>query len=409
MIAWGEQNRTVWLVTPEWYGQGGIGDYAHFLACHLIALGCSVAVFGPQCSVPQAAPPADTAYARYEVPGAWSLRALLRLVRLAQVERPDVVHLQFVPHGFQRHGLPTTLGLLPLLLRLSRASRPVITFHELFVPWEGGIMQRALGLLQRLQALLLAAGSCAIVVTLEGRAAWLSRWLPHKRSAIYVVPVGSNIRPVPLSPDRRSELRRQLFGSDEVFVLGIFSPQHPAIDLEGVVAALAKLPPQVRLLVIGRVSPLRCAQVQQRAAALGVAHRIHWTGDLSEEVASQALQAIDVYVHAHRSGPSPRSTALAAALAHGLPVIAYAGSEDRPGIYRDGEHLLLVPGGASRCLAQGVELLRRDEGLRQRIANSARLLYEHTLTWDQIAAIMLQTYGVGSSLACTGLRQILPR
>ncbi len=391
----GEQRRTVWLVTPEWYGQGGVGDYTHFLASHLAALGCAVVVCGP----PDCPDGSERAvpYAQREVPGAWSLRALLHLVRLAQAERPEVVHLQFVPHGFQPRGLPTPLCLLPLLLRLSSASRPAVTFHELFVPWEGGIIQRALSLLQRMQALLLAAAACAMVVTLEERAAWLGRWLPHMRSAISCIPVGSNIRTVPLLPDQRSSLRRQLFGSDEVFVLGIFSPQHPAVDLEGVITALAELPAQVRLLVIGRVPPERCQVIRQRAVALGVSQRICWTGSLSAEAVSHVLQAVDVYVHAHSSGPSPRSTVLAAALAHGLPIIAYAGTEDQSGKYRDGKNLLLVPAGQPRALAAAVERLRRDEALWQELVAGGRSLYRDSFTWEKIAAMTLGAYAASSA------------
>lgn len=395
--------RTIWLVTPEWYGQGGVGDYTHFLACHLAALGCVVTVFGPPLCRPHTALHSQLPYSCREVAGAWSPLALMRLVRLVRIERPDVLHLQFVPHGFQSRGLPTALCLLPLTLRLGGASRPAVTFHELFVPWEGGIVQRALGLLQRLQALLLAVPACGIVVTLDQRASWLGRWLSYKRSAIYIAPAGSNIPVVPVSAHERRALRRQLFGSDEVFVLGIFSPQHPAVDLEGVVAALAALPEEVRLLVIGRVPAERCRVVHERAATLGVSQRICWTGSLAEEPASQALQAVDVYVHAHRSGPSPRSTVLAAALAHGLPVIAYAGSEDRSGMYLDGTHLLLVPPSVPGRLARAIGLLHRDEGLRRRIAAAGRSLYEHQLTWDRIALITLHAYiGAGWQFSARG-------
>jgi glycosyltransferase involved in cell wall biosynthesis len=384
------QPRTIWLVTPEWRGQGGVGDYTHFLAGHLAALGCSVVVFGPP-DRPDGSKRA-VPYVRREVPGAWSLRALLHLVRLARAERPDVMHLQFVPHGFHPRGLPTALCLLPLLVRLASPARPVVTFHELFISWEGGLAQRALGLLQRLQALLLAAPSCAVVVTLEGRAAWLGRRLPHRRSAIFVVPVGSNVPVVPLSASERCALRRQLFGSDRVFVLGIFSPQHPAVDLEGVVAALSELPHEVRLLVIGRVPAERCRAVRQRAAALGVSRRICWTGSLSAEAVSQALQAVDVYVHAHPSGPSPRSTALAAALAHGLPVVAYAGTEDQSGRYQNGKNLVLVRAGQPCALAAAVERLWRDEALRQELVAGGRSLYRDSFTWEKIAAMTLYTY-----------------
>jgi glycosyltransferase involved in cell wall biosynthesis len=392
MIPTCEQRRTVWLVTPEWHGQGGVGDYTHFLAGHLAALGCSVVVFGPPGRLRAADEGNTVPYVRREVPGAWSPHALLHLARLARAQRPDVVHLQFVPHGFHPRGLPTALCLLPLLVRLASPARPVVTFHELFISWEGGLARRAVGLLQRLQALLLAAPSCAVVVTLERRAAWLGRRLPHRRSAIFVVPVGSNIPVVPLSASERCALRQQLFGSDRVFVLGIFSPQHPAVDLEGVVAALAELPDEVRLLVVGRVPAERCRAVRQRAAALGVSRRICWTGSLSAEGVSQALQTVDVYVHAHPSGPSPRSTVLAAALAHGLPVIAYAGTEDQSGRYQDGKNLVLVPAGQPPALAAAVERLRRDSALRHKVATEGQARYEQLSSWVVITLTLHYIY-----------------
>lgn len=388
MTSFRERQHAVWLVTPEWYGQGGVGDYTHFLACHLVRLGYSVAVFGPPCRVPFA----ETPYTRREVPGAWSLRALLHLVRLAQDERPDVVHLQFVPHGFQSRGLPTPLSFLPLLLRLSGASRPVITFHELFISWEAKIIRRILGFFQRLQALLLASGSCAIIVTLEGRAAWLCRWLPHKRSNISVIPVGSNIQPVSLSSGDRSALRRQFFGSDDVFVLGTFSPRHPAIDLKGVITALTYLPTDVHLLVIGRVSPVRRLALHEHATALGVAQRVFWTGSLTELEVSHALQALDAYVHPHPSGPSPRSTALAAALAHGLPVIAYAGFEDVAQTYRPGHHLLVVQPSNPYDLAAAVKRLRSEPSLCQSLRAQGKRHYDQYHSWQTITALTSSAY-----------------
>ena len=109
-----------------------------------------------------------------------------------------------------------------------------------------------------------------------------------------------------------------------------------------------------------------------------------WTGYLPEPELSRALSSLDVYIHTRGVGASTRSTALAAALAHGLPIVAYRGQETAA-LFVDGENILLAPAGDPQGLSDRVAEALASPELRARLSAGARELYQRHFTWGGIA------------------------
>jgi glycosyltransferase involved in cell wall biosynthesis len=302
---------------------------------------------------------------------------------------PDVVSFQYVAHMYGRGGVAPWAALLPLRLRLSTAARVVCTLHELAIPWSARPRRAAQALAQRAQAAVLLLAAHRLLVTNPRYTSTLGRW-PGVRARLHQVPVGPSIVPVAWGAEDRAAMRRWL-GAERGVLLGDLSALSAHKRPDDLVAALAALGPHARLALLGGLAhdEFRKASLMARARDLGVEDRIVWTGYLPPERLSLALSALDVYVHTQDIGASTRSTTLATALAHGLPVVAYRGAETAP-IFVDRENVLLVSSRAVPDLAAGIRQVLESADLRERLETGAQELYQRYFTWHSIARAFLQ-------------------
>jgi glycosyltransferase involved in cell wall biosynthesis len=149
----------------------------------------------------------------------------------------------------------------------------------------------------------------------------LSRWgVPRQR--IHVVPNGIDVERFRFDPRARIAARRQLGIPDETFVVGAVGRLAPGKRFDVLLHALASLPRDVRLLLIGG-GPEE-GGLRARAAELGVTERVLFAGErpyLSTEATGlpALLAAMDVL-----ASPSPEEAfglAVVEGLAAGLPVL----------------------------------------------------------------------------------------
>jgi polysaccharide biosynthesis protein PslF len=122
---------------------------------------------------------------------------------------------------------------------------------------------------------------------------------------------------------------------------------------------------------------------------LGVSNRIHWTGYVPAPRASQYLSSLDLYVHTHTAGAATSSGSLVAALAGGLPTIAYRGRETSD-LFQDRRNIMLETTGDVDGLVTAVRQLLEFPELRQSISEGAANLYRRYFTWEAIAAQFLE-------------------
>lgn len=229
----------------------------------------------------------------------------------------DAVLWHYSPFTYSRSGVPT---LVPGVLR-ALGPAPLVPFlHELGVRWgDLGLRGAVWAPTQRAALRPLVRRSRGCIVTTEQRRVWLEtrRWLP--RRPVLAVPVHANIAVAP-APERNGRPPQ----------IGIFGFRRDTAPPQAVLAALAPvLPADGRLVLVGAPGPGSAEAGAWRAAADAVrlSDRLDFTGVLPAAELSQALQSLDVVLATDPRGPASRSGTLAAALAHGLPVVAVDGPE----------------------------------------------------------------------------------
>jgi len=121
----------------------------------------------------------------------------------------------------------------------------------------------------------------------------------------------------------------------------------------------------------------------EMGAAAGIGDRIEFTGVVDAEELSRRLRACDLIVFVNEEGPSSRKTTLAAAMAHGMPIVALDGPEQWREL-RDARAVEISPPRAA-ALSAVVGGLLADDRRRQELAARARAFYEDHMTLASVA------------------------
>jgi glycosyltransferase involved in cell wall biosynthesis len=216
------------------------------------------------------------------------------VLRIARQERLDVLNLQYQAAAY---GMHPAVHFLP-----RRSVRPpvVVTFHDLRVPY---LFPKA-GPLRWRVVRMLARRADGVIVTNHEDYRRLEREIPRERLAL--IPIGSNIPPVPPpNYDRDAERARWGVGPDDL-LLGYFGFLNESKGGEELIRALARLVadgvPAHLLMVGGRVGTsdptnrAYAARIDGLIAELGLAERVHWTGYTDPQAVSAGLLATDVCV-----------------------------------------------------------------------------------------------------------------
>lgn len=352
---------------------GGIGDHTDLLAAELARRGRAVTVV---CS-----PPAD-ARASFEVRPVverWDARGAARILDAVRSSTPDVVVWQYNPFAVGRRGLAPSIG---RLARALAAEAPLVLLaHELWFPFRrNGLKGLLWALAHRVQMRALARAARAIVVTTEQRAAELARAVPAAASKVRIVPIAANVEP---RPEQRSARAAYDF-PDDAFVVAHLGSVGPGREIGRVFIAIEALRARgldARLLLAGNTGPFQAPGSLNGAVVT--------TGILSREQLSEALASADAYVHPDLVGASAgRRGSLVAALAHGLPVVAFAGPDQSRELL-DGENIVVTqPDGLAAALAG----LAADPLRARALGEAARRTYGEHFAWprvgDGIAAVL---------------------
>lgn len=390
------------LITGEYPpDQGGVGDFTHQLGQALAELGHEVHVVTGESTNQRISESAnhESRITHHESPavhrvvkdwqwGCW--KQILAVVRELEL---DVLNVQYQAAAYRMH---PAINFVP-----RRQSRPpvVVTFHDLRVPY---LFPKA-GPLRWQVVLMLARRADGVIVTNDEDylrlTPYVSRLTPHvsrtthHASRITLIPIGSNIAPMPPAKYNRAAERARLGIGPHDLLLGYFGFLNESKGGEELIRALAVLIERglpVHLLMIGgRVGssdPTNQAYadyIERLIAELGLAQRVRWTGYTRPEEVSAALLATDVCVLPYRDGVSFRRGTLHACLAHGRAIVT-----TRPALplqqVRDGENMLLVAPRDPQALADGVMRLAADPALRARLEEGARALAAE-FTWERIA------------------------
>lgn len=201
-------------------------------------------------------------------------------------------------------------------------------------------------------------GASRVLFTCEAeeRLARQSFWLHHWRAQ--VTPLGA------VPPMRDPEAQREAFfavcptarGKRFLLFLGRIHPKKGCDLLVNAFAKLAKLDPDVELVMAGP-DPLQWRmELERQAEARGIAHRIHWPGMLLGDAKWGAYLASEAFVlpsHQENFG-----IAVAEALACGKPVLLSDKVNIAPDIVMDGAGLMEpdTPTGTERLLKRWIQM-----------------------------------------------------
>jgi glycosyltransferase involved in cell wall biosynthesis len=372
------------IVAPNYYPRVcGVGDHSARLGAELLRRGHEVTVFSRQPAVRH--PEAPEVDAR-GIPGALPVIIGQRIMAAIAELRPTDVLIQYTSQMWDawRFGTPA-LALLAAQAKRAGVKVTVIA-HEPFVPWNrrpdllwGAFMQRA-----SFAALL--AASHQLFVTTETRAAAVASYCRAVRAAApAVMRIGPNALPVPKSGATAQ-------GSPRI---GVFSTAAVGKRFDVVLGAFARVAsefPAAELVLIGDLGPPDLATVKEISDALArhpARDRIRVTGKLPLREIAAEVAALDVYLFPMNTGANTRSGTLPVALGSGLPTVSILGAESDPGLFRDGENIVVASDLTADAFASATLRVLRDPALQARVGEGARQFYDQYVSWARITDDLL--------------------
>jgi len=105
---------------------------------------------------------------------------------------------------------------------------------------------------------------------------------------------------------------------------------------------------------------------------LGIGHRVHFTGHLTDRLLPAAYQAADAFVLPSHLPSEAFGLVMVEAMASGLPVVCTELGTGTSVVVRHGETGLVVPPADPDALAQALGRLVSDDRLRQRLGRAGR-------------------------------------
>ena len=298
------------------------------------------------------------------------VRALSALLSTLASIRPERVVLQYSPYLWSASGFDLSGPALTLAL-CARGAAPDIVWHELWVPVMARPVGFVRGLVQRAMAALMGRFARRSIVTSRERIGELSgvSRVPADRFAL--VPMSSLVPVTPLAAAERDSLRTAHGLGAEELVLALFGFDHDSRPTDGLAAvhrALEDAGIASRLLVIGT------------ARVPGLERWTVHAGFQPAREASRLLAASDVFLAPFIDGVSTRRSSIAAALAHGLPVVTTSGHHTDPAVFHAGV-AELAPAGDDAAFAAAVARVAGSAERRAELARAGRELFETKLSW----------------------------
>jgi len=283
--------------------------------------------------------------------------------------RPDIVHLHF----------PNPMGDLTYLLGGQQAPL-VLTYHadiikqQVFLPFYRPVL-----------ALLFTRVSRIIAASAEYIAS--SDLLSRHQDKCTIIPYGINLGAFSLRDGESAEVEEQRlnYGSRLLLFVGVLR-YYKGLDV--LLRAMTRV--QGHLLIVGRGPEREALEVM--AEQLGIASRVTFLGEVSESQLRILLHAADVFVLPSIDRCEAFGIAQLEAMACGKPVV----SSDLPTgmrfVNQHGVSGLLVPPGDPQALAEALQHLLDDVGLRARLGCAARARIEREFTAERMIARTLEVY-----------------
>lgn len=294
----------------------------------------------------------------YPIVEKWNRTSAKHVSNLIKEKKIDVVSLQYVPHGFEPHGLP--FGLVGFVKEVKKTGVSVFTFcHEVY--WR----YRGLNLKYLVESLLMASISKRILAKSDYVATSISYYakmiLSLSGKKAMAIPIASNI-PVKYDKNEISELRRKIAPNNELIVAFIGKR-----DMSVVSVALEKLIYEgikIKILLIGKTNDV--VNIGEKYC--------YRTGLLDIDELSKYVAVADCMIMPEgQMGCSFKSGSLAAALSFGLPVVTSQGiMTDK--VLQDGKNIFFVRYSSVDDYNKVILSMANQESLRKGVSKNAKML-----------------------------------
>ncbi|MFL1453582.1 glycosyltransferase [Marinobacter sp. GN3S48] len=281
--------------------------------------------------------------------------ALVRVSRQLKDMNVEIIH----SHGYK----PSVYG---FVLRGLTGIPVIATCHLWFEMEKGPLKTR---LMIALEKLFYRWFPQVVAVSDEIRRILLSNGVPGKK--VSVVENGVAIEPLP-DPEKPAQLKASLgFQPEEfcVFNAGRLTRQKAQWTLIDAAALLKHRGVKVQVLIAGEGGLKQT--LTNRISELGVSDRVTLLGfrqDVAELLAMSDVVALP-------SLDEGMPMILLESTARGVPAVTTSVG-DIPKLIRDGESGLIIPREDPTALADAIEKLQMDAGLRQRLASSAQAIMQ---------------------------------
>src|SRR5438093_4648896 len=330
----------------------------------------------------------------------WSWRDLPRLTKSVRHCSPDAVLLIFSTWAYR--GRPM-IALAPLLCRIIVPRAVFVTkfeneYSELSPSLCLRILLRLISVVTGRRnidyALATLLRASHRIIVLSGRHLLkLSEHASSVQEKSILIPPPPILSIYPEQNGAAREHARQLLGvKANEFIIVHFGYLYPSRGIDVLLKAfeiLCRRKTNVRLLTVGgepaaSAKRLYVQQLNEWVKQTGLEDKIIQTGAFSwdSNVASLYLRAGDTCVLPFVSGVSLNRSSVAAAAAHGLPIIT---TEGRPleSAFVDHKNVLLCQPNDEKALAEAIESLIADPELRQRLSAGATELADRWFSWDK--------------------------
>lgn len=312
----------------------------------------------------------------------WNLINFLSVIKIIKKSKSKILWLQYNPYSFNHYGICLFLVIWIFLLRCIFRIKIFITFHEFYTGWDS--KHKILSRIHFLQFYLLGMLAQKIFITSERRMEIARNLFFWKRNCISYLPVGSNILPIECNSNSYNTF------SDKP-ILTIFGLNPIAEHNKQLFYYLSQFKTHTKLdfkvWVIGGVEGKVVDEKKLKfniLKKLSLSDNIDYYGSLDSACISDLLNKSTIFLNYSGEGPCTKSSSLAAAFAHGIPVLSLKNPKF-DSYFIDGFNIVLFENLTS--FIDKLQLLIKQKDLREWIKTNSKKLYDEILSWDRISLI----------------------
>jgi len=376
--------------------KAGEADHALHLCQHLAERGLDIHVLTTKRSIRAAC----YSFTLHPIMLHWLWLDLPRLARFLKICSPDAVLLIYSDRDYSHHPMIT---FAPSISNLVLPSVPFVTQLETeYISRKASIPTRAilkfastLAGRHKLDYVFgtLLSKSDRLIVLSERHLNNLSSSFPDVDGKGLVIPPPCLMRICPDHNGRSRQLGREALGAkQDDFVIAYYGYLYAEKGVETLFRAFQILNAQrsnTKLVMIGGDKAENHESsyvdgIHELARSLKIDTNLTWTGEYASDSnkASFYLRAADACVFPFKSGVTLNRSSVAAAAAHGLPLIATRGNVlESP--FLDQQNLLLCPPEDPDSLALTIASVVDNQALRQRLHTGALRLAAECFSWEK--------------------------